>query len=188
MDQHQADNCDCHKQGCPAQQTLSDLDFDRGIWNAAIYNEKDRVRHFISKGKSMDRDNCDYTALHYAARNGNLEICELLLDEGKADVNALTKGGVSAIHRAAMMGHLNVVKLLVKKGAKLDFQDSDGRTALHRAAARGHMEVCKFLLDKQPALKQMKDKKDNIAYEYIMGNANDDFKMLLKPNAPANSA
>ena len=52
----------------------------------------------------MERDNCDYTALHYAARNGNEEICQLLLDEGKADVNARTKSGSTALHRAAMMG------------------------------------------------------------------------------------
>lgn len=52
----------------------------------------------------MDRDNFDYTALHYAARNGNEDICHLLLEEGKADVNAVTKGGSTALHRAAMMG------------------------------------------------------------------------------------
>jgi len=34
MDPHSADNCKCHKQTQPAQQTLSDMDFDRGIWNA----------------------------------------------------------------------------------------------------------------------------------------------------------
>lgn len=52
----------------------------------------------------MERDNCDYTALHYAARGGHEEICKLLLNVGRADVNAITKGGASALHRAAMMG------------------------------------------------------------------------------------
>lgn len=71
-----------------------------------IYNEIDRVKDFIAKGSTMDRDNCDYTALHYAARSGNVEICKLLLNEGKADVNAVTKGGATPLHRAAMMGKL----------------------------------------------------------------------------------
>jgi len=46
---------------------------------------------------------------------------------------------------------------------------------------RGHLEVCRFLLQKEPTLKLVKDKKDKIAFEYITENANDDFKLLLKP-------
>lgn len=52
----------------------------------------------------MDRDNYDYTALHYAARAGDFEICEILLLEGRAEVNAVTKGGATALHRAASRG------------------------------------------------------------------------------------
>ncbi|XP_030383954.1 ankyrin repeat domain-containing protein 39 [Scaptodrosophila lebanonensis] len=181
MDQHSAENCKCHKQTQPAQQTLSDMDFDRGIWNAAIYNDPERVREFIKKGQTMARDECDYTALHYAARNGNEQICQLLLTEGKADVNAVTKGGATALHRAAMMGHLDIVKLLAGNKANLLLLDESGQSALHRAAMRGQLEVCRYLLEQQPALKEIKDKKDKIPFEYIMENANDDFKLLLKP-------
>lgn len=67
----------------------------------------ERVREFIKKGQSMARDDCDYTALHYASRNGNEQICKVLLDEGKADVNAVTKAGATSLHRAAMMGRFN---------------------------------------------------------------------------------
>ncbi|KAH8413406.1 hypothetical protein KR009_010891 [Drosophila setifemur] len=181
MDHHSADNCKCHKHTQPAQQSLSDMDFDRGIWNAAIYNEEDRVKEFIKKGQAMARDECDYTALHYAARNGNEKICKLLLDAGKVDVNAVTKAGATSLHRAAMMGHLDIVKLLAEHRANLLLQDECGQSALHRAATRGHLEVCRFLLEKQPKLKLVEDKKNKIAFEYIMENANDDFKLLLKP-------
>lgn len=34
MERHKADCCKCHKQVQPAQQTISDMDFDRGIWKA----------------------------------------------------------------------------------------------------------------------------------------------------------
>ncbi|XP_037927864.1 ankyrin repeat domain-containing protein 39 [Teleopsis dalmanni] len=181
MDQHSADCCKCHKQAAPAQQSLSDMDFDRGIWNAAIYNEADRVRNFIKNGKCMDRDNCDYTALHYAARNGNAEICKILVNDGKADVNAVTKGGVTPLHRAAMMGHLDIVKFLITSKANIMLQDEDGQTVLHRAAARGHLDVIKYLVEIRPELKNVKDNKDKIPYECLSENANDDFKILLKP-------
>lgn len=52
----------------------------------------------------MERDNFGYTALHYAARSGNEEICKMLIELGSADVNAVTKGGATALHRSAMMG------------------------------------------------------------------------------------
>ncbi|XP_065355561.1 ankyrin repeat domain-containing protein 39 [Calliphora vicina] len=181
MDRHKADCCKCHKYVHPAQQSLSDMDFDRGIWNAVIYNEVERVKDFIAKGKTMERDNCDYTALHYAARNGNVEICKLLLNEGKADINAVTKGGATALHRAAMMGHLNVVKLLIDLKANIELKDEDGQTVLHRSAARGHLDVSKLLIENQPNLKEVQDNKDKIPFEYLAKNANDDFKILLKP-------
>lgn len=162
------------------------------------------MREFIKKGQAMARDDCDYTALHYAARNGNEQICKLLLEEGKVDVNAVTKAGATALHRAAMMGniyihfyiyiniliihasivpgHLDIVKLLAEQPkANLLLQDECGQSALHRAALRGQLEVCRYLLKQQPALKLLKDNKDKIAFEYIMENANDDFKLLLKP-------
>lgn len=40
MDQHDADHCKCHKQAAPAQQTLTDMEFDRGIWNAGAIKQK----------------------------------------------------------------------------------------------------------------------------------------------------
>jgi len=76
---------------------------------------------------------------------------------------------------------LEIVKLLVEHKANLLLQDESGQTALHRAVMRGHLEVCRILLAKEPTLKLVKDKKDKIAFEYIMENANDDFKLLLKP-------
>ena len=85
------------------------------------------------------------------------------------------------LHKSKLKGHLNVVELLIKHNAQIMLQDENGRTALHRAAERDRLEVCKFLLGKEPKLKEIKDGKEKIAYEYIMSNANDDFKLLLKP-------
>ena len=69
-----------------------------------IYNEVKRIDEFVRNGHTNDRDNFGYTALHYAARNGNLEICQILIRSGNAEVNAVTKSGATALHRAAMMG------------------------------------------------------------------------------------
>lgn len=178
--EHPAD-CGCSQHASSTQQTLSELDFERGIWNAAIHNEVDRIRNFISLGKTMERDNFGYTALHYAARNGNEEICKILINAGLADVNATTNGGATPLHRAAMMGHLNIVQMLVESNANPLLQDEDGQTVLHRAAANSHVSISTYLIDLQPSLKVIKDKRGQTPFDVIPINANDDFKFLLKP-------
>lgn len=48
-------------------------------------------------------DNAGYTALHYAARTGNIDICKKLLYNG-ADINATTNGKATPLHKAAAAG------------------------------------------------------------------------------------
>lgn len=49
-------------------------------------------------------DNAGYTALHYAARNGYVDICKILLEYG-ADIDALTKSAqATPLHKAAASG------------------------------------------------------------------------------------
>lgn len=127
-------------------QTIDEMEFERGIWTAALYSDIPRLQSFIDKDKTNDCDNSGYTALHYAARNGNLEACQLLLSAG-ANVNAQTNGGVTALHRATMMGHLNIAKLLISRNANAAIQDSDGFTSLHRAVLNGNEEIVKFLIN-----------------------------------------
>lgn len=46
---------------------------------------------------------------HYAARNGKLEACRILVSHG-ANVNAKTRaGGATSLMRAVMRNHLDVV-------------------------------------------------------------------------------
>ena len=64
-----------------------------------------------------------------------------------ADINQ--KGGrfgQSALHVAASIGHLAVVRQLIFARAILDDQDADGATPLHLAAAQGSVETSQFLL------------------------------------------
>nr|XP_033338849.1 ankyrin repeat domain-containing protein 39 [Megalopta genalis]XP_033338850.1 ankyrin repeat domain-containing protein 39 [Megalopta genalis] len=129
------------------RQSFVEMEFERGIWYAAQYNELDRVKALMNKGVSANVvDSAGYTALHYAARNGHYEVCKMLLENGAA-VNAQTPcGHAAALHRAAMQGHIDIVKLLLKFGANANLKDIDGYTALHKALAAGSVSVSKFLI------------------------------------------
>ena len=50
-------------------------------------------------------------------------------------------GGDTPLHRAAYMGHLDIVKLLLEYQAQPNATNMDGQTALHRAAVQGKKEV-----------------------------------------------
>lgn len=97
------ENCKCKSN--IAVQSLDEMDFERGIWNAALYNDLEKLDKFIASGQTNLVDKAGYTSLHYAARNGHLRACEKLLD-AHADVNACTRnGGSSPLIRASLMGN-----------------------------------------------------------------------------------
>ncbi len=71
----------------------------------------------------------------------------VLLCKHGANVNALTRYNRNGLHLAALRGHLEVAKALVKCGISINAFDSDGNTALHFAAENGHREIIVFLLE-----------------------------------------
>ncbi|KAL6078974.1 Ankyrin repeat domain-containing protein 39 [Balamuthia mandrillaris] len=147
-----------HHDGCctsntTAVQSLDELAFERGLWSAAQKGNLDKMRRLLCSSASSSKlanllDSDGYSPLHYAARNGHLEACRLLLEEG-AEANVRTPGGgATPLHRAAFCGHAEVVRLLLERGkADASMLDSDGNTALHKAAAEGHVSVVRLLLD-----------------------------------------
>merc|ERR1712002_576762 len=116
-------------------QTLHEMEFERGIWSAAVDGDIKKVQKFIFKGNNPNLlDSSGYTALHYAARNGHYDVCEALIS-AVADVNIPTRaGGMTALHRAALKSHIEVIKLLINSGANITLTDNDNQTALHKAA------------------------------------------------------
>jgi hypothetical protein len=91
------------------------------------------------------KDLYEWTPLHYAARNGHIEIIRLLLQNG-AVVNAKNNCGSTPLHWAASHGHVDILHLLVENGANLEAQDNGGSRALHDAADEGHLPFIQELI------------------------------------------
>ncbi|XP_076846344.1 ankyrin repeat domain-containing protein 39 [Brachyhypopomus gauderio] len=160
----QGQQCSCGGR-CSApsvHQTLDEMDFERGIWSAALDADLERVQLLLKRGTDPNiRDQTGYTALHYASRAGHLPVCELLLTHG-ACPNTQTHGGATPLHRAAYCGRRAVTQLLVNRGADPSLTDDDGSTPLHKAAERGHLEVCEVIVRSCPALRTQKDKRSRL--------------------------
>ena len=56
--------CDCSSKPSSCAQSLTEMDFERGIWQAALDGNVKRVRSLLDRGGDPDaRDGSGYTAL-----------------------------------------------------------------------------------------------------------------------------
>jgi ankyrin repeat protein len=63
------------------------------------------------------------------SKEAQMEAVKLCLEKG-GDVNAKNSMGVTAVIGAANRGSDDILEFLVKKGARLDVKDKEGRTPL----------------------------------------------------------
>ena len=82
-----------------------------------------------------------------ASQEGHLELVKYLL-EARAEVNAQTSTGDTALSFACERGHTDVADLLLKWGSDLEHQSEGGRTPLMKAVRAGHYCTAKFLIGK----------------------------------------
>ena len=62
-----------------------------------------------------------WTALHYAAHYGHVDVAKVLIQNG--DVNAVHEKQRTALHFAACNGHVDVAKVLIQNGADVNAVD-----------------------------------------------------------------
>jgi len=69
-----------------------------------------------------------YTALHWAAKQGNLDLVKLLAGNYSANVNIRSHGGYTPLHLACQFDHQEVFDVLVKAyGADPNMRDNSGK-------------------------------------------------------------
>jgi ankyrin repeat protein len=98
------------------------------------------LRTMLELGCPIDQqDGSGATALHFAAKSGDTAMADLLLNwpPQKAQIDAETHFGSEALSYAAVGGHLEMVKLLIKNGANIHKKNNDGQTPLLVAAECG---------------------------------------------------
>lgn len=103
--------------------------------------------------KAMDLEDSQYP-IHAAAREGNLEELEKLLESCKKEAseesntspNALDLSGQTPLHLATDRGHIECVKALILAGADINAFDHDGISILQAAVIGGDKECCHLLL------------------------------------------
>ncbi|KAJ4320186.1 hypothetical protein N0V84_005971 [Fusarium piperis] len=108
------------------------------------------VRLLADNGAKLDVTVDDRNLVHQAI-GGRLEILQILLEFRKAiDIDHRNSIGQTALHRAAWSSSLDDMRLLIKAGADVNAQDSDGMTPLHGVAQYDNQGLSLSLLLAQP--------------------------------------
>ena len=142
-------------------QVLSKEDeLNHALWEAAMCNKPDQVRNLLNLSIHEDliadtnsKDFHNVTALHIAASEGFVSVCEALLDYGSnTEIDPRNVLDRTPLHLSCIRGHLEVSQLLVRSGANLNAQDFEGNTPLHLAVEQGHAALVTWILTKNSDL------------------------------------
>ena len=128
-----------------------------------IYDFLTRKLRDKNPGKISLLNRLGRTPLHWAAINGHIEVCKLILEgtsnKNPAEIKHLRQ---TPLHYAAYRGHLEICKLIMDSISvvKVGFDKNPasgykGETPFHVAAKQGQLAVCQLMLenlaDKNPA-------------------------------------
>merc|ERR1712126_167237 len=127
------------------------IDKKTSLWSrmslrrAVSTNNIDCLR-LIMKYSRAKNDYIEETPMHWAAVEGNLEICQILIDTME-DKNPGDWDQVTPLHLAAQKGHLEVCRMITSNVEDKSPRTTTGLTPLHEAACYGHLEVCQLFLE-----------------------------------------
>ena len=118
------------------------------VADAVMKRDGEAVRTLIKGGADVNAAQGDgMTALHWAARNGDVEMTRVLLFAG-ANVKASTRlGGYTPLLLAAQQGHAAVMAALITAGADVKAANALGTTPLMLAAASGDAATVTMLVE-----------------------------------------
>ena len=138
------------KSSVPAQPLMSKNEGPemKELIAAVSSRQVDRVEQMLEATPELVNQ-CNpagFSPLHYAARKGDIEMGQLLLEKN-ADVSGRQANhGGTPLQYAASGGHKEFAEFLIENGAGVDATDTNGRTPLMWAAKAGHVDIADMLI------------------------------------------
>lgn len=156
---------------CIACATSIALGAGTPLHNAAKDGDLQEIKSLVKQGSDLKaKDDNGQTPLHVAIRSGKFDVAKYLCEKG-SDIEAADDTGRTPLIRAAEAGvrqmvmqpfsnsatstfkpyegQFEMVKFLVKKGAKVDTANRDGATPLIAACYKSLFDIAEFLISKK---------------------------------------
>ena len=125
---------------------------DNDGWNAMMLaarnNEVEAMHALVEHVRVNFASPSNYTALHAAAYNENIDAVRFLIARG-ADVNAKRSDGATSLMLVSMRASNNaeeVINELIKAGARMHDEDANGDNCFAFACLNGKLEAVKVLM------------------------------------------
>jgi len=154
-------------------------------WMAAAHKQLVTITQRLEETYGVEKGDISRVAFIEAAGNGNRELVEAYIAEGK-DVNLAMPRGLTALMNAAKKGDTRIIRLLVEKGANVNALDESDWSALCYACNRKYIECVKILLD-AGADPNEKDNHSRALIQSTRQNSATLVKMLLEAGAYVDS-
>ena len=157
------------------------------IVGAAMDGDIFSVNMLLKRGEDADKGDSRYpgTALHWAARKGDENVVEILLQH-HANVDKQSHDGATALAWAVRQGHEKVVEMLLQHNANVNQRANNGVPALNWAVREGYEQVVEMLLQHNADVNQ----RDNNGVSALHWAAKQGYEkvveMLLQHNADVN--
>ena len=127
-----------------------------------------------------------WTALIWAARNGQSDFIAFLLDNG-ADVNTITKDGFTALAHTLDNKHRETAHLLLERGADPSLVEDDCSPALSFAASHGFTDLVLAILDQGGDINSLDNWGHNALCNAVVKNQVEVLELLLRRGLDANA-
>jgi uncharacterized protein len=125
---------------------MSAIEVSLALFSAADENCTTLATELLEAGASVDaRDRFGARSLSHAARNGHLQMVDLLLARG-APINARNLAGATALYFAAERGRAEVARRLIERGADVNLTGRGGISPVAAAAYTGSDAIVEMLL------------------------------------------
>ncbi|XP_017855576.1 PREDICTED: tankyrase isoform X1 [Drosophila arizonae] len=121
------------------------VDLGKQLLQCARDSDVPGVKAALAHGAPFVSDWLGMSALHFAAMNNQLEICEILL-QGGINMEAKTKVDRTPLHLACYFGHERIVNLLLTLRCAVNARDMLRMTPLHWAVEKKHKSIVRMLL------------------------------------------
>jgi palmitoyltransferase len=140
-----------------------------------------KIENFIN-----EKTNEGFTALHYAASNGNIKIVELLKKYG-ARIESVTKIGKNILHISAESNQPSMlIYTIVNEPLDIFSVDENGSTPLHWACYSGAEESVKYLLSLKANINALDREKYTPLHLAVTNNKEKIVRLLLQNGADKN--
>ena len=129
---------------------------------AAYWGWKNIITALVSvyKCAANCKDEEGHIPLHYAARNGHLEVVKYFIVELHCDpMDKNNSYGWTPLHIACANGHLNIAQYLIREDhCNPSSEKKYGETPLHLACRYGHLNIAQYLIREEHCNPPCEDK------------------------------